>query len=59
MEKQFFTVKEVSKLTGLSPHSVRKRVEQGTFKALSRSSKNEKILIYRESVYENRESKNL
>lgn len=51
MKREFITVKEASEITGLSPHSVRKRVERGVFKALQRSSPKEKLLIYRESVY--------
>lgn len=49
MERQFLTVKEVSQITGLSPHSIRNRVKAGKFKTLPRS-RNEKILIYAESI---------
>lgn len=50
MKREFITVKEASELTGLSPHSVRKRVQAGTFKTIPRTSRNEKILIYRDSI---------
>lgn len=49
MEKKFLTVQEVSKITGLSPHSVRNRVKTGVFKTLPRKQ-NEKILISAESL---------
>lgn len=49
MEKKFLTVQEVSKITGLSPHSVRNRVKAGVFKTLPRKQ-NEKILISAESL---------
>lgn len=48
--KLFITVKETCEITGLSPHSVRKRIATGVFKAMPRASQNEKLLIYRDSV---------
>ena len=59
--KKFTTVNELSKETGLSVHTIRNRVNKGIYKTLPRSSKNEKMLILRESVYgrENREGETL
>lgn len=51
MERKFLTVKMVSEITGLSKHTVRKRVKQGVFKTLPRGTKNEKMLIFAESIY--------
>jgi hypothetical protein len=51
MKREFITVKEASEITGLSIHSVRNRVNKGIFKTIPRSSKNEKMLIYRESIF--------
>ena len=51
MKREFLTVKEVSQITGLSVHTVRNRVNQGVFKTVPRSNKNDKMLIYWESIY--------
>ena len=51
MKREFITVKEASEITGLSIHSIRNRVNKGIFKVIPRSSKNEKMLIYRESIF--------
>ena len=50
MKKEFLTIKEASEITGLSIHTVRNRVESGRFKTLPRD-KNEKVLIFRESIF--------
>ena len=51
MEKEFLTVKEVCEITGLHPHTVRKRIKDGIFKTLPRV-KNGSFLISKESIYE-------
>lgn len=55
--KKFVTVAELHELTGLSVHTIRNRVQKGTYKTLARSSKNEKILIYYDSIFANEELK--
>ena len=38
MEREFYTVKEVHEMTGLHPNTIRKRIKDGTFKIMQRSS---------------------
>lgn len=55
MEREFFTVQEVHELTGLHPNTIRKRIKDGTFKTMQRSSQgkgSEPYLILRESIYD-------
>ena len=56
-KREFLTVKEVSQITGLSVHTVRNRVNQGVFKTIPRSNKNEKMLISVESIFGSAENK--
>lgn len=49
MEREFLTVKEVSEITGLSIHTVRNRINKGTFKTLPRK-RGDKVLIFKDSV---------
>ena len=51
MEKQFFTVEEVHKLTGLHPNTIRKRAKDGVFRTIKRV-KGAPYLIDKESLYD-------
>lgn len=51
MQQKYITVAKLHEETGLSVHTIRNRVNKGIYKTLPRSSKNEKMLILRESVY--------
>ncbi len=54
MEREFFTVNEVHEITGLHPNTIRKRIKDGTFKTMQRSSQGKgsaPYLILRESIY--------
>ena len=49
MEKQFLTVEEVRKLTGLHPNTIRKYANNGTFRIVRRV-KGAPYLIDKESI---------
>lgn len=51
MQQKFITVNQLHKITGLSVHTIRNRVNKGIYKTLPRSNKNEKMLIYTDSVF--------